>query len=363
MGRRLYIGSYAGIPVYIHWTFGFVLLFIVYMAVEQNLSLEAGLWFSVTYLSLFLFVILHEYGHALAGKRYGVVTRDIIISPIGGVARMEDMPDKPWKELVIAIAGPMVNVFLAIVLIALFRFVFNASWIAPEEFELVAHDLKSFLRFIIMLNIGLFLFNLIPAFPMDGGRILRALLSMKLGRIRATKIASIIGKIISVLFIGLAVWLSHATLGFIGIFIFYMANMENKHAQMKGKLTETKLEQIMNRNYTMLFESDSIQKAFHFYRQKVSHNFFVFDQDQRPIGVLPEIYIKDYLTKDPESELEVGRVMSSSFGFFNSEENLEKVFNVMNENGWAMAGIKNGDRLIAIVDRQMINSFLKDSKS
>ena len=359
MGKSLYLGTYAGIPIYVHWTFGFVVLFIIYAAVTQGMVLSSVLWFSAYVLSLFVCVIFHEYGHALAAKRYGVITRDIIISPIGGVARMEAMPDKPWKELVIAIAGPLVNVVLAILLSILFYVIFEEDFISAD-FELLPRDFESFLGLVIIINIALFVFNLVPAFPMDGGRILRALLAMKWGRVKATKIASIIGRVLAVCFIGLAIWLNHPTLGFIGVFIFYMATMEMRQVKLKGKLIDADLSTIMEPNYTMLFSTDTIHKAIHFYKTGVARNFLVFDENQNPVGALPELFLQEYMQRsDVAEDLLLRDIMSSSFGYFDSRENLETVFTTMNQEGWSIAAIKNGDQLLAVVDRHMINSFLR----
>jgi len=359
MGKSLYLGTYAGIPIYVHWTFGFVVLFIIYAAVTQGMVLSSIIWFSAYVLSLFVCVILHEYGHALAAKRYGVTTRDIIISPIGGVARMEAMPDKPWKELVIAIAGPLVNVVLAILLSVLFFVIFKQDFISAD-FELLPQDFESYLGLVIIINIALFVFNLVPAFPMDGGRILRALLAMKWGRVRATKIASIIGRILAVCFIGLAIWINHPTLGFIGVFIYYMATMEMRQVNLKGKLINADLTDIMEYNYTMLFSTDTVQKAIYFYKNGVARNFLVFDEYHNPVGALPELFLKEYIQQSEVSEALLLRdIMTSSFGYFEKEENLETVFTKMNKEGWSIAGIKNGDQLLAVVDRHMINSFLR----
>lgn len=109
----MYAGTYFGIPVKIHWTFGYIIFYIIYSGYQDNLGLQGMLWFGLFILSLFLCVILHEYGHALTARRYGVHTADIILTPLGGIARLTKMPDKPVQELIVALAGPLVNVIIA----------------------------------------------------------------------------------------------------------------------------------------------------------------------------------------------------------------------------------------------------------
>ncbi|MFM7155092.1 MAG: M50 family metallopeptidase, partial [Bacteroidota bacterium] len=153
--------------------------------------------YTALFMSLFVCVLLHEYGHALAARRYGVKTQDIVLMPIGGVARLEKMPDKPMQEFVVAIAGPMVNVVIAILLIlgiwlftdpAYIELMTNLVISAEEGNSIIEESgiqIPQPLQFAInlaILNIVLVVFNMIPAFPMDGGRVFRALLSMKTGR-------------------------------------------------------------------------------------------------------------------------------------------------------------------------------------
>ena len=185
------MGTFWGIPVKVHWTFGLLILFVSYSAFASGDKLVQGLGLITYVLVLFLCVILHEYGHALTAKNYGVYTKDIIISPIGGLARLESMPDKAIQEFFIALAGPIVNLIIGLFLAAILYF--TTGRMIPEISDFKFDEPIEFIRYIIWMNFALFLFNLIPAFPMDGGRILRSLLSIKLGKVRATKIAAGIG--------------------------------------------------------------------------------------------------------------------------------------------------------------------------
>ena len=192
------------------------------------LSTGEALYFFLLVFCLFVCVIAHEYGHALTARTYGVPTRDILILPIGGLARLEYLPPEPKKEIVIAIAGPLVNVLIAIVL-GVFILISEGveGWKAIKTFQ----DLLSpigLVYAVLLLNITLFFFNLIPAYPMDGGRILRSLFSLKWGRKKATIYASYLAQFIGLGFFGFSLFGDHFTLALIGVFIFFTARWERR---------------------------------------------------------------------------------------------------------------------------------------
>lgn len=195
MGWSLHLGRWLGIDVYLHFTFLLLLAFIGLGQGVVGRSLDAALGGVLFFGGLFFCVLLHEYGHALAARRYGIATRDITLLPIGGVARLERMPEKPSQEFVVALAGPAVNVVIAI---GLFVGLKLGGWWQPLS-SLSASSGNIFERLLVA-NVFLVLFNLLPAFPMDGGRVLRALLAMKLNYTRATRIAARIGQGMAVLF-------------------------------------------------------------------------------------------------------------------------------------------------------------------
>jgi Zn-dependent protease len=178
------LGRVAGIDVFLHPTF---LLLLAFVGATQG-GLEAVMIVSAA----FGCVLLHELGHALMARQYGIDTEDITLYPIGGVARLQRMPKSPGAELLIALAGPAVNVALAAGLFVVNVFLWPAGWDAPPIAE--------FFWTLLTINVGLALFNLVPAFPMDGGRILRALLSGWLGRARATQVAATLGRGLALLF-------------------------------------------------------------------------------------------------------------------------------------------------------------------
>jgi Zn-dependent protease len=186
------IGRIAGIALHVHATFLLLVAWVAAQEYGQGLLAVAG---SLVYIvALFAIVVLHELGHALTARRFGIMTRDIILLPIGGVARLERMPRNPRQELAVALAGPAVNVALAIVLYALVRLTGPPPSVDLYDVDILT-SARAFCYQLVFVNIMLALFNLVPAFPMDGGRVLRALLAMRMSSYaRATEIAARIGR-------------------------------------------------------------------------------------------------------------------------------------------------------------------------
>jgi len=220
----------AGIDVYIHFTFFLLLAWVAFIHWKQTGSIGAALVGVLFILSIFACVVLHELGHALAAKKYAIRTRDIILLPIGGVARLEKMPDKPVQELWVALAGPAVNVGIAAAL-AVYLYVSNIFSPVDQSTMTTA----PFLERILGVNIFLVLFNMIPAFPMDGGRVLRALLAMRLAYTRATRISANLGQGIALLF-GIFGLFYNPLLLFIAFFVWIGAAQEARMTQMKSAI-------------------------------------------------------------------------------------------------------------------------------
>jgi stage IV sporulation protein FB len=228
MGWSFRIARIAGIEVRIHVTFLLLLAFFAYQGYARVGTAQAALSSVGFILALFLCVLLHEFGHAFAAARYGIKTPDITLLPIGGVARLQRMPDKPMQELVVALAGPLVNVVIAGAL--LLGLGLNAGLARWSDLE---NPSVGWLQKLAFVNVLLVAFNLIPAFPMDGGRVLRALLATRLNYARATRIAARVGQTLA---FGFALW---GVMGggpmliLIAVFIYFGAGQEAAAAQMR----------------------------------------------------------------------------------------------------------------------------------
>lgn len=223
MFSSLKLGKLFGIGVYVHATFWLLPLF-VFLGGVMDGDLSGATMDVAVLFAVFGCVVLHEIGHALAAAYYGIATRDITLYPVGGVARLERMPERPLHEIVVALAGPAVNVVIALGLYAGISFG-NAA--LPGSFVLSNLDaLDAFVLRVFEVNVFLVLFNLIPAFPMDGGRVLRALLGTMMSRTRATHVAVTVGSVIAVGFVLAGLSFGMTTLALVGAVVFVLGRME-----------------------------------------------------------------------------------------------------------------------------------------
>jgi stage IV sporulation protein FB len=248
------VARVAGSEIRIHLTFLILLAWIgfsEYLAGGGAAAVD-GVVFIV---AVFACVVLHELGHAIAARRYGITTPDITLLPIGGLARLSRIPENPTEEIVIAIAGPLVNVVIAAALVLLGAHVDLSTVGSIEQSE------PGFLTRLAAVNIWLVLFNLIPAFPMDGGRVLRALLAYRLGRRRATAIAARIGQGLAFVFGFWGLMSGNVFLVFIGIFVYLAASSEAGDVGMREVTRRVRVEQAMVRIFVPLGTSATVDEA------------------------------------------------------------------------------------------------------
>jgi Zn-dependent protease len=248
MRWSLRVGKIAGIQLYLHWTFLILLGLVFFSDLGKGVGFPGATQAVIFVIALFACIVLHELGHALAARRYGIPTRDITLLPIGGIARMERMPREPRQELWVAIAGPLVNVGISAVLILALL----AIHYTRVKF-LVSQEV--FLLLLLRANLFLIVFNLLPAFPMDGGRVLRALLARRMDYVRATRIAARIGQVMAVLFVIVGIYSIFEPrlspmLTLIGVFIFFGARNEAHIAEV-GRNIEAGVPPRPFRNYPL----------------------------------------------------------------------------------------------------------------
>lgn len=220
-----------GIGVYIHWTFWVLVALYMFSATAQA-GIAEGLYAMTFVLSVFACVLLHEFGHSIAAAYYRIRTLDITLFPFGGVARLENLPQKPIQELVIAVAGPAVNVIIAALL---FVAISLTDGTAPSAQTGHAFALGAgFLDGLLIVNLFLVLFNMLPAFPMDGGRVLRSLLAMRTGHMRATEIAARVGRWMAMVFTIVAIVYGPFSLLLVAGFVFIAGTAELVQARLRA---------------------------------------------------------------------------------------------------------------------------------
>lgn len=221
------LGEISGIGVFIHWSFWLLPAWIMYSSLGAGGGMSEALGSVAFIFAVFACVVMHEFGHAFAARYFGIGTRDITLYPIGGVASLNRIPRNPLHELVIAVAGPAVNVALAAALFLALSLGFGAGVPAASGFD------GSFLSGLLVMNVILVVFNMIPAFPMDGGRVLRAFLAMSLPYSRATEIAAKVGQGVAVVLAIVGLWQQLPTLLLVAAFVFLAAKAEANMVRMQ----------------------------------------------------------------------------------------------------------------------------------
>jgi stage IV sporulation protein FB len=269
-----------GTDVKVHATFLLLLGWFWYQA-EQEGGVEAAGMVTLFLLLLFACILLHEFGHILMARRFGIRTPDVILLPIGGVARLERMPEEPRQELLIALAGPLVTLLIALGFYLWLHFTGGRP-----EWPWQAGDNPTIPQALLVSNTMLLLFNLVPAFPLDGGRVLRALLAMKLPAVQATRIASRIGQTAAVFGGVYALYGGDWLWAAIALFIFSTAGQEARMVATREAVRSRKVEDVMNTSLSALAEEATIGQALPVLSLGAQESYPVLDLDRRVIGSL-----------------------------------------------------------------------------
>ena len=351
MKWSLKLGEFRGIPVFIHATFfiltGFIILSHWLAGHSVGKTLE-GVGFI---LALFGCVVLHEFGHALMAARYGIKTRDITLLPIGGLARLERMPEEPLQELWVALAGPAVNVVIAAVLFAWLQF--TDAFTPLEQLSVTSGP---FLERLMMVNVTLVVFNMLPAFPMDGGRVLRALLATRLEYARATQIAASIGQAMALFFAFLG-FFTNPFLLFIAFFVWIGAAQEASMVTMKAALGGIPVSRAMMTDFHTLRPEDSLRRAIELILATPQQDFPVLE-DSRVVGILPSRDLMVALQQHGPDWLVEG-VMRREFVSLEANEMLDTALaRIYAAECCTTAPVIHGDKLVGLLTADNVSEFL-----
>jgi Zn-dependent protease/CBS domain-containing protein len=350
MGWSWRIGRLAGIDVFMHVTFLLLLAWIGYIHYAAHGDWGEALRGVLFIIALFAIVVAHELGHALAARRYGIETRDITLLPIGGVARLERMPEKPSQELVVALAGPAVNVVLAAAIYV--GLLVNRDVLQTSEAAQVGGRLLSQLFWV---NVVLVVFNMLPAFPMDGGRVVRALLAMRMDYVRATQVAANLGQGMAVLF-AVAGLFGNPFLIFIALFVWMGASQEASLVQMRSALAGIPVSRVMIRRFATLRPDEPISRAGEYILAGFQQDFPVVE-DGQVVGVVMR---KDLAaaTADLDPQATVRDIMQREFMTASPRDMLFTAFNRLQEcNCRALPVVDNGE-LVGLITADEVAEVL-----
>ena len=357
MNRSLKIGSVAGIGIFLHWTFAVLLVGIFAFYLYQGTTVVAALIGVAMILVVFGCVVLHELGHALMARRYGVPTEHITIYPIGGVARLQRIPEEPVKEFWIALAGPAVNVVIAFILgIAL---VVTGGSLVPTD--LMQPDGGRFLATLMWLNVILVVFNLLPAFPMDGGRILRALLATQMDYARASQIAANIGQGMAVLFGIVGLFVFNPFLIFIALFVFFGAQQESQQAMMRAVTRGVPVRQVMLTRFATLASEDTLDDAVEELLAGSDQDFPVV-RDGAVVGVLTRKHLLRSIA-EVGRQARVAEVVEEGCLVVEDTMMLEAAFAEMRERGCTTVPVVHGGALVGLLTLENVGELLMISSA
>lgn len=340
-----------GSEVRIHVTFFLLLAWIGFARYAQG-GTPAAIEGIVLIVLVFACVLAHEFGHALAARRYGIRTPDITLLPIGGVARLERMPEKPSQEIVVALAGPAVNVVIALVLVLIL-----GGRADLASLEALDDPRTGLLVQLASINVFLVLFNLIPAFPMDGGRVLRALLATRFPRAQATAVAARVGQGFAFVlgFLGL---LGNPLLIFIAIFVYIAASAESQAVGLQEVSRRLTVADAMITRFETLGTGAQVEDAVRCLIRTTQHEFPVVDGAGRLRGVLTrDALIRALSESGPATP--VLEVMERDVPTVPAHGRLEDALRPLQEAGAPVVAVLSGDgRLAGYVTAENVGELM-----
>ncbi|MGX9179826.1 site-2 protease family protein [Mesorhizobium sp. BHbdii] len=351
MSWSLNLGTIAGTTVRVHFTF--LLLLVWIWLTHYRIGGTPAAWEGVAFIiAVFACVVLHEFGHIAAARYFGIGTPDITLFPIGGVARLERMPEEPGQEFVIAVAGPLVNVAIAALIFALL-----GGSAGVEQMAGIEDPRMNFLARLAGVNVFLVLFNMIPAFPMDGGRILRAALAARLSWSRATQIAATIGQGLAFVF-GFIGLFYNPLLIFIGIFVYLAAAAEAQNAQIREVATSVLVGDVMITEFARLERSATLDEAIEMLLATTQHDFPVTDTAGHLKGLVTrDDMIRTLKEKGPAEP--VASAMRSDIPKIHYRKSLEESLRLMQQADVpAVAVVDSSDRLVGLMTHETIGEML-----
>ena len=356
MKRSLRIGSVAGIGIFLHWTFLLLIAAIFGFYYVQSQSIAAALAGMGLILGVFVCVVLHELGHALTARRFGVGTRSITLYPIGGLARLQRIPSEPMKEFWIAVGGPAVNLVIAAVLgvvLLLLDGTFN-----PEALRAPGRHTVASLMWI---NLALAGFNMLPAFPMDGGRVLRALLALRQDYAKATQTAANVGQVMAILF-GLFGLLSfNPILLFIALFVYVGAQQESQQAIYRAFTEGTPVRQAMVTRFATLGGDDTLDDAVDELLAGTDHDFPIV-QDGTIVGLLRRKQLIQALSAH-DRDTPVREVAADDFLTTEPGAPLDEVFQRMNAESCTTVPVVESGRLVGLLTLENVGELIMISSA
>jgi stage IV sporulation protein FB len=343
------VGRLFGIELRLHVTFLLLLAFFGYISYASG-GQSAVVWTLTFVCAIFACIVLHEFGHSLVAQALGVEVRSITLLPIGGVAALRRIPENPWHEIAITLAGPMMNAIIALVILPF------SEW--PRHFlvQSYPHNMPELLGSLVAANITLFLFNFIPAFPMDGGRLLRAVLALVLPYQRATVIAATLGQGLAILSLLVGFWMSHIGLIIIGAFIFMAAEGEEKMVKIRHLLRDLRVEDVMTRDFATLAPTDTLGRGLELLYQTGQDDIPVMEGD-RFCGMISRMDLVEAVNAQGQGA-SVASIMDTTVPAVSPHDRVSEVYEEMMTGGHEGFPVEQDGRIIGMLSPINISRYV-----
>ncbi|MDE4131608.1 site-2 protease family protein [Phaeobacter sp. QD34_3] len=348
------LGRLLGSEVRVHVTF-FLLLAWIGISAYQEQGLPGAIENTAFVLALFACVLAHEFGHALMARRYGIATPDITLLPIGGLARLERMPTNPWHEIAVAFAGPAVNIAIWAILVVIGA----GQWTLESLTDPAqAFTIWNFLGRLAAVNLILAIFNLIPAFPMDGGRVLRAALCLGMDRVKATRVASIAGQICAIGLAYLGLTSGNPVLVLVAGFVFIAANAENQDVAMRAVSRQFLARDAMITRFEALAPEDTLETASNAVIRTTQHEFPVLDPAGHPLGFVTRSDLFSALATDRPRMQQVSLIMQTDIPAVPLTAGLETVLDALHHGAPAVKVVTKSGTLAGYITAENIGELM-----
>lgn len=365
MGKNLAEFRLAGIDVKVHWSFILVLAFgaFIYGAGPAG-WLVGSLYGVLTFLLLFVCVTLHEYGHALTARRFGIQTRSILLLPIGGVASLERMPDKPVQELLITIAGPLVNFAIALLLVPVILLL-GAGLGDLGQTRVLSDNLSdpspiNLLLYLFLTNVLLGLFNLLPAFPMDGGRMLRALLALRMPYVRATRAAVLVGRLMAVGMALVGIFSGSISLLLVAFFVYVGGSAELEAVSSRAVLRGVTARRALSPGAVSVYTSERLGRALELMMSTYQADYPVLDLAGRFVGVLTRAHLINALRElGPDGRIVDAMLPAAQVPECGPEQDLAAVWETMSQHGSRLVAVKESGRFLGLITADDISEVFQ----
>ncbi|WP_027395777.1 site-2 protease family protein [Aquimarina latercula] len=354
MKGSLFLGRVFNVAIKVHWTFLLIIAWVSFLELKRGGNVQNVLMSIFFVLLVFICVVLHEFGHILTARKFGVSTKKITLLPIGGIASMDTIPENPKEELLISLAGPAVNIVIALLLVLFIPFELLVGQDSSYMDSNLSHvTIENLVFYLFSTNVILALFNFIPAFPMDGGRIFRALLALRMDRVKATSIATGLGEIIAFVFLLIGA-LYNPFLILIALFIYFGATSENKMVRQLALIKGHSVKEAMLTKITVLKPDNTIGDVIDILLKSTEKNFIVVE-DSKIIGIL---HHQDILSKSKNKDLRIKDIMDISFASIDAAEELKEVFVLMNTKKKDFFAVTSNNELVGAIDLPNISEFI-----